>query len=82
MGEEVFFPRDFDQTIMENSSCRGVRRTFLAGRLTDKDLSGKLSFLIAPLRSSGVSISTDGRRNTSATLLIEVGYFFLERRSN
>ena len=42
---------------------------FWAGRLTDKDLSGKLSFLIAPLRSSGVSISTDGRRNTSATFL-------------
>ena len=30
---------------------------------------------------SGVSISTDGRRKALATLLIEVGYFFLERRS-
>ena len=29
---------------------------------------------------SGVSISTDGQQNTSATLLqVEVGYFFLER---
>ena len=31
---------------------------------------------------SGVSISTDDQRNVSATLLVEVGYFFLERRSN
>ena len=31
---------------------------------------------------TGVSISTDGRRNTLATFLIEVGYFFTERRSN
>ena len=31
---------------------------------------------------SGVSISADGQQNTSATLLIEDGYFFLERRSN
>ena len=29
-------------------------------------------------RSTGVSICTDGRRNTSASLLIEVGYFFTE----
>ena len=34
------------------------------------------------LCTAGVSISTDGRRNTSATLLIEVGYFLTERRSN
>ena len=30
---------------------------------------------------SGVSISTDDQRNVSATLLVVVGYFFLERRS-
>ena len=33
------------------------------------------------IRSSGVSISTDGLRNMSATLLIDVGHFFTERRS-
>ena len=31
---------------------------------------------------TGVSISTDGRRNALATLLREVGYFSLQRRSN
>ena len=31
---------------------------------------------------SGVSISTNDQWNVSATLLVEVGYFFLERRSN
>ena len=31
---------------------------------------------------AGVSISTDGQRNVSATLLIDVGYFFLEERRN
>ena len=31
---------------------------------------------------SGVSVSTDRRQNMSATLLIEVGYFFPKRRSN
>ena len=30
----------------------------------------------------GVSISTDDRRNTSATLFKEVDYLFTERRSN
>ena len=33
-------------------------------------------------KEAGFSISTDGRRNTSATLLIEITYFFLERKSN
>ena len=36
-----------------------------------------VSFLVT---ESGVSISTDGRRNT-ATLLIEVGYFFTEKEA-
>ena len=31
---------------------------------------------------SGVSVSTDRQQNMSATLLIEVGYFFPKRRSN
>ena len=31
---------------------------------------------------TGFSVSTDGRRNTFATFLIEVGYFFTEGRSN
>ena len=34
------------------------------------------------IQDAGVSISTDDRRNASATLLREVGYFFLRRRSN
>ena len=34
------------------------------------------------LAPSGVSISTDDWRNASATLLREVGYFFLRRRSS
>ena len=33
-------------------------------------------------QAAGLSISTDSRRNFSVTLLIEVSYFFLERRSN
>ena len=33
------------------------------------------------IRDTGVSISTDGWWNASVTLLIEVSYFFLERRS-
>ena len=41
-------------------------------------LNKKLSEITAP--STGVSISTDSRQNVSATLHIEVGYFFLERR--
>ena len=34
------------------------------------------------LSFSGASTGTDGRRNASATFLIEVGYFFPERRNN
>ena len=34
------------------------------------------------LRNSGVSISTNDRRNASATLLRAVAYFFLQKRSN
>ena len=33
-------------------------------------------------QAAGVSISTDGLRNASVTLLIEVSYFFLQRRSS
>jgi len=31
-------------------------------------------------KEAGVSISTDGQRNASATLLIKITYFFLERK--
>ena len=37
-------------------------------------------FLRSVYNDSGVSISTDGRRNASATLLIEVGYFFSTKK--
>ena len=37
---------------------------------------------IRTMYTAGVSISTDGRHNASATLLREVGYFSLQRRNN